>query len=359
MMNVIVIGGGLSGLLVARELAIAGAKPRILELGSLGREASWAGGGILSPLYPWRYDPAVTDLTRISQTMYPELCEALRVDTGIDPEFTPGGMYVLDAEEVGEANRWARLHDCVIEMLGPDDLERREPQLTAPGGALWLPHVAQLRNPRILQALKRDLEQRGVALDEQTPVGELVVEQGRVTGVIAGGATLTADAVVVTAGAWSRDILRGVGVDLDVFPVKGQMLLYKLAVAPLRSVVVSAGHYLVPRRDGHLLVGSTMEETGFDKATTEKARGELQGAAATMLPALAACVPVQHWAGLRPGSPRGVPFIGPIPGIDGLFVNAGHFRNGVAMGPAAARLAVDWVLGRVPCVAQHAYLAGT
>jgi glycine oxidase len=166
---------------------------------------------------------------------------------------------------------------------------------------------------------------------------------------------LSAKRIVVAGGAWSEQILAELHKGLEVEPVKGQMLLYKAEPGLVHRVVLSGGHYIIPRCDGHVLAGSTLEYAGFDKTITEQGRQQLQSAAEAIMPALADVPIVNHWAGLRPGSPDGIPYIGQHPRIKGLFVSVGHFRNGVAMGAASARLLADLILERNPIVDPAPY----
>jgi glycine oxidase len=177
----------------------------------------------------------------------------------------------------------------------------------------------------------------------------------RVTGVAVAGGGLEADAVLVTAGAWSGGLLEGVGLRLPVRPIRGQMLAFAGEPGRVRRIVLAGGRYVIPRRDGHVLVGSTLEDAGFERATTAAAREDLAAAAARIVPGLAELPLARHWAGLRPGSPDGVPWIGPVEGVPGLFVNVGHYRNGVVLGPASARLAADLILGRSPILDPAPY----
>ncbi|HEM47619.1 MAG TPA: FAD-dependent oxidoreductase, partial [Alphaproteobacteria bacterium] len=165
---------------------------------------------------------------------------------------------------------------------------------------------------------------------------------------------LGADTVVVAGGAWSAEIMREM-IPLDVVPVRGQMLLFRAAPETLHRILLQEGRYVIPRRDGRVLAGSTLEYVGYDKSVTEQARAELWEAAVRLVPALADCPVENHWSGLRPGSPEGIPFIGKVGNISGLYVNAGHFRNGVVLGPASARLLADLILERSPIVDPAPY----
>lgn len=355
-MDYLIIGGGISGMLTARELVLAGARVRLLERQQLGQESSWAGGGIISPLYPWRYPEAVSFLADWSQANYQQLASALTLETDIDPEWTQSGLLMLDTDERDEAVEWSVNYGASLEYLQGMALRRCEQALADDiDEGLWMPEVAQVRNPRLLQALRAELELRGVLISEQCEVTDILLEGGRVLGVESSGGRIEADNVIVCSGAWSGQLLNGLGTELAIEPVRGQMLLYQAEPGLLSRIVLSQGHYLIPRRDGRVLVGSTVEHVGFDKSTTDQALTELQCAALSIVPALSQFPIERQWAGLRPGSPDGVPYIGPYPGVEGLYVNAGHYRNGVVLGLSSARLLADLTLGRHPILDPAPY----
>jgi glycine oxidase len=356
MTDCIIIGGGLIGMLTARELAAGGAAVTVLDRGRTGGEASWAGGGILSPLYPWRYADPVSELAAWSQARYPELAGELAEESGIDPQWTRSGLLMLGVEDADLAQAWAGRWGATLEPLDGSAVAACEPALSGSlAEGLWMPDVAQVRNPRLVQALRGSLERRGVRLREGVDVTGLVVSHGRVQGVDTEGGRLAAGAVLMAAGAWSPALLAEAGIGLDVQPVRGQMILFRGSPGLLNRIVLDHGRYVIPRRDGRVLAGSTLEYVGFDKATTTAALDDLKAAAVGLVPALAQLPLERQWAGLRPGSPTGVPFIGAVDGIDGLYVNTGHFRNGVVLGPASARLAADLLLGRSPVVDPQPY----
>ncbi len=340
---VVVVGGGVIGLLTARELALAGREVRLFDQRHLGREASWAAGGILSPLHPWRYPDPVTHLAKASMEAYPALCESLARATGIDPEWTPSGLMRLGEDERTEAQHWAERFAVPLESRHLADVC---PDRAIEGAGLWMPAVAHVRSPRLLRALAAELRQLQVAIHEEAEVTGITRTHARLTGVVVNGETVAASQVVVCAGAWTRALLERYGLALPVRPMRGQMIVIQTPVGFLKPMILKATRYLVPRRDGAVLVGSTMESAGFVKETTEAAREDLIAAAYGICPELAAYPVTHQWAGLRPSSPQGVPFIGEHPEIRGLIVNTGHFRNGIVLAPASARLAADLVLER-------------
>ena len=356
-MKVIIVGAGVMGLLGTYQLATSGALVSLIDAQTVGREASWAGGGIISPLYPWRYSPAVTALAHWSQDFYPCLAERLLADTGIDPEVYVTGLYWFDLEDQVEALAWAEWEGRPLAEVDIGSVYRDLPMLAAGfTRALQMPCVANVRNPRLVRALRQALLQMpNVTLHEHCPVSGFVLDGVRICGVQTAQGELLADRVVLAVGAWSGQLLSTLGVELPVEPVKGQMILYKCAEDFLPSMVLANGRYAIPRKDGHVLVGSTLEYAGFDKTPTDEALASLQASAVALLPALADAEVVGHWAGLRPSSPEGIPFIGEVPDHPGLWLNCGHFRNGLVLAPASCQLLADLMLGREPIVDPAPY----
>ena len=359
MSEVVVVGGGVLGMLTARELVQRGMKVVLLERGEPGQEASWAGGGIVSPLYPWNYVPAISALASWAQESYPQLVQALRAETGIDPELHPCGLLMLDPPDREKALAWGREFGKSVQSVDPAFVSAREPDATTTfKDALWLPYVSNVRNPRLLQALHKSLSQHPQCrIYAHRPV-DRIEETGSSVLISAGTERFQGDQVVVCAGAWVAPLLQQFDLALPVVPVRGQMLLFEPRPGLINSIILKDGKYVIPRRDGHILAGSTTEEVGFDKTTTTDARALLLQHALDIVPALASVPVVQQWAGLRPGSPGGIPFIGAVPGASRVFVNAGHYRNGLVLAPASARLMADLVTGQTPIVDPAPYAPG-
>lgn len=361
----LIVGGGVIGLLLARELSSEGASVTVIERGKCGMEASWAGGGIVSPLYPWRYTHAVTALASSAQKAYPILTSSLLDETGIDPEWERTGLLMLDAEDAGEALGWAGSLDKAMQLLSSESIYQREPAL-APGfgQGLWMPEVANIRNPRLLKALLKSLQlQPRVRLLQHSCVTGFIQRSGQRELSLQGVELLChghhekilGGHVVVAAGAWTGHLFKSLRMHVPVKPVKGQMLLLKPVKKIIKSIVLTKGRYLIPRRDGHILVGSTLEYTGFDKSISAEAKQSLLAAAIALVPELKTAPIVAHWAGLRPGTTQGAPFIGMVPSFRNLSINAGQFRNGLVLAPASAGLHADILLGRPPRVDPSPY----
>jgi glycine oxidase len=270
-------------------------------------------------------------------------------------------MLFFDVADQQVAQDWARQQGGVeAEWLAPSAARQVESAVAADlGPALWMPGVAQIRNPRLLAALTAELRQSGVEFRQNCTVRGFLSKGGSLTGIRTSAGDIATTRCVVAAGAWSAQLLAQTGLALPVRPVKGQMLLFYAPSLELKRILIKDGHYVIPRLDGHILTGSTLEETGFDKSTTPGAFEELREAAIHLAPGLAAAPVVRHWAGLRPGSPEGIPFIGPHPAIAGLYVCTGHFRYGIVLGPASARLLVDCALDREPLIDLGQFLPPT
>jgi glycine oxidase len=315
----LIIGAGVIGLSTAYELSFSGASVVVIDRGRVGRESSWAGAGILSALLPWEYSLSVNRLTSHGAAIYPQWVAALEAESGLPVEYEVCGMRVLPPFDASAALSWCAENNVRAEM----SVEKN----------IWMPDVAQVRPPRLIAALKQALLNRGVKIVENVEALSLEAQHGRVTGIASQGGKLQAGEYVLTAGAWVNNLSINNNSN-DLRPVLGQMLLFKSEPGRLKHIIYRDGKFVVPRRDGHILVGSTLEETGFDNRTTEHAKIELHHAGAVMFPHLSLLQPISHWAGLRPGSKDNIPLIDCHPDWKNCYINAGHFRYGLTMAPA-------------------------
>ncbi len=354
--DVVVIGGGVIGLLTAREFALAGARTALIERNTVGQEASWAGGGMLFPLYPWKLPETIIALCLKSLEIYPKLADDLRHTTGIDIELINSGMLVCKVSQDAETVAWCNRHEIRAEYPNESEIRTLIPNLDSNiEQALWLPEVCQIRNPNFTNALKRDLCNRGVSIFEGQEATRLVRQGTRIQRLDTTNNSYIADHYVLAAGAWTQTLLESNYSGPDISPAKGEMLLYKTRPNLLQRIILADGMYLIPRQDGHILVGSTLEFSGFDKTLTQTAKKALQDFAHSIFPPLSQYRIKKHWAGLRPACASGIPVIGPDPTIENLSFNSGHFRNGFCMAPASAQMLVDLVLMRTTQLPAQPY----
>ncbi|KPV39092.1 hypothetical protein AN478_12360 [Thiohalorhabdus denitrificans] len=362
--DTVVIGGGIIGLTTALALSERGQTVTVVDPGRREGVSSWAGGGILSPLYPWRQHPAVNALAKRSQQVYPELCRQVRDRTGIDPELRSLGMLYADFPSHPPLDRetardWAREQGVEFQELGGDELPAAEPELSPVAEyGMRMPGISWVRNPRLMRGLRSLALDGGVEILDGALALRLREQGGTIRGVETDAGSVEADRVVVAAGPWSTQLLGQVGWDLPVRPVKGTMLLLQGWHPVLEQVVMTGSHYLIPRADNRILVGSTTEEAGFDNRTVLGSVRALSQAAVEMVPETANLELETFWSGLRPGSPDERPFVGPVPGVDGLYVSSGHYRNGVVHAPASAELLAAQMTGSEPPLDPEPFAPG-
>jgi glycine oxidase len=377
MTDVVIIGGGVVGLTTACELSGRGCTVTVLDRSQPGREASWAGAGILPPGRPG--DPAhpLAPLFAESRRLWPGLSWALKEQTGLENGFRRCGGIELSADaSVDEltraAHEWRRA-GVVAELLSPGDLRHMEPGLE-PAPAFHLPELCQIRNPWHLRTLLEACRRQGVQVLPDEPVVDWDLGDGRILAALTPHRRVVGGQFLVTSGAWTSHVLspRGDGtavtaagrtppgrhVELTIEPVRGQMVLLSLPEPVLSRVVECGPRYLVPRSDGRILVGSTEEWVGFEKRNTAEAVHGLLTFARRLVPRLADATFEQSWSGLRPHSPDGLPLIGRLAGTANGFVAAGHFRDGLFLSPITARLISQLLTGETPSLSLTAFDPG-
>ena len=343
-----IIGCGINGLLTARKLINTGATVTIFEKNQLGQESSWAGGGILLPLYPWRQDQAITELVKHSIKLYPTLIKDLLQQTGIDPEWIASGLLISKNPDIQQAESWCQ-HNKI--PCYPGTAEQLSPFHTETLNPIWLPSIAQARNPRLLKALIQDLKSKNVVFKENSSLQEVQISKNRINSITTSIEKSSVNHLILTTGAWTGKLWQAMFASSntnppEIFPVKGQMLLFAAKPDTLTHMILDDSRYLIPRRDGKILAGSTVEKLGFNKEITGDAKQQLSAFAINLFPALADFPIIDHWAGIRPGTQHGIPYISKHPEIDNLSINAGHFRNGLVMAPASAQLLTNLIMGQ-------------
>jgi glycine oxidase len=341
MLDVAVLGGGVIGCAVARELARAGFGVTLFERGRVGREASAAAAGMLG-VQADTDDDVMLHLGVESRHLYPELLAALRDETGMVVEFWREGTLAVafngaEAARLDARRTWQQEAGADSERLEPRQIAALEPRLSRRviAGALF-PLDGRVDAAALTQALARAAVAAGCVLREGEEVRSVVAEQGRITGITTAGGRVPCGAVVNAMGAWAGRV-RGT-TPLPVRPVRGQIAVVRAARPSFRHTVCSARAYAVSRRDGRVLLGSTLESAGFDKHVSAGGIAGILDAALELAPELGALPLSDAWSGLRPGSADGRPIVGADPAVRGYYVATGHYRNGVLLAPITARL---------------------
>lgn len=358
--DVLVVGGGAIGLSLAWELSKRGQRVCVVDAGRVGRATSWAGAGILPPTALAAAADPYEQLRSLSSRLHANWAEQLLATTGIDTGYLAcGGIYLgrtLAENATLQGNQfWWSEHAIPFERWDLQRLREREPHLNHAllqsenrVQAWWLPSECQIRNPRHLQALSMACQQQGVELLEMASVRELDRTNESVrAAVLEDGTRLFAGQVCLASGAWTRQFLDSLNLATGLMPVRGQIVLFRTSQPLLSSVVNDGNRYLVSRSDGRLLAGSVEEEVGFACETTPDAIRLIQAWAEELLPAVAGQVE-QTWAGLRPGTYDGLPYLGSVPGFANLFVAAGHFRSGLHLSTGTAAVMADLMCGQSP-----------
>ncbi|HZP40695.1 MAG TPA: glycine oxidase ThiO [Candidatus Binatia bacterium] len=353
--DVLVIGGGVVGCAVADALAATGRTVLVVDRGALGAEASSAAAGVLAAASGSEPAGPRLALRRASLELFPALAARLRDETGVDPGWTRSGVLELLLDPAGVADAEARAarrraEGFRVERLDAPALRAEAPAANpAAAGALLFPDDAQVVAPRLVEALAASARRRGAELVAGAEVRDVAWDGARIARVHVNADTVTPGTVVLAAGAWSPGV-PGLVPRLGVVPARGQMVALRPAAPAGPRILTWADGYLVPRADGEVLVGATVEDAGFAKAVTSAGLAALAGKVAAIAPALAAAPVVRAWAGLRPHAPAGGPILGRVPETENLVVATGHHRNGVLLAPITAAVVAAVVAGAPPPV---------
>jgi glycine oxidase len=352
--DVAVIGGGIMGSAVALRLAQRGIAVTVIERGIPGAEASSAAAGILGPQMEAEGPGPLLELGLKSRALYPALAAELRDLTGIDVGYDRSGVLMVAFDEGGEAalssrRAWQLARGLRVESLSSDAARAREPAL-APGvrAALAFTDDAQVVARDLARAFSQAAAVAGARFLTGRYVRRVVIENGGVTGLELDGERLAAGSVVVAAGSWSG-LVEGAGVPAAVVrPARGQIVSIETRPPLFRHVVTAPGGYLVPRRDGTVLAGSTLEMAGFRKEVTVGGLASILTMAKTVFPALADAPVTASWSNFRPFTEDHLPVMGAT-GVRGLVLATGHFRNGILLAPITAQAIAELVAtGKAP-----------
>jgi glycine oxidase len=334
--DAIIAGGGIMGFSLALALRRHGAQVLLVERGEPGREASYAAAGMLADLDPHTLQ-ALRPIAVASARLYPEFVHEIQDESGVNVD-------LRDFETIYFPDANTTLASLAAEMTATDALQHLEPALAFTGVA-WLLQERSVDPRALMDALVKAAKHRGVDVSSGLTVTGIIVQGGAVQGVRTNRTEFHAPVVVNCCGAWAGEID---GARTPAKPVKGQMLSL---IAPrkdfVRHVIRAPEVYLVPRSDGRILVGSTVEEVGFDKRVTPEVIQRLHQKASELAPELGEARMLEAWAGLRPGTPDCLPIMG-RGDVDGYFINTGHFRNGILLAPIAASLMTQMIRGVPP-----------
>ena len=341
--DVVVVGGGIIGCSIALRLAQSGLRVAVIERGQIGREASWAAAGMISPQTEASGPGPFFDLCLRSRSLYPEFAAEVTELSGIDVEYRDQGSLCvqLTEDDRRHARQWTTWQSDAalrIESIPLDTMRKLEPAVTESAtGAVFVPSDHQVENRRLMNGLELALRKLGVeAIENQTASG-LIVDRNGVTGILCGSQQIDAGWVVIAAGCWSGQLLEPLGLKVETIPARGQMVALRGVQTPINHVLHSTNCYVIPRRDGRILVGATVEYVGFQKGITAGGISSLLAAAIEVAPALTSCEIVEAWSGLRPDTPDHLPILG-LSGVDNLVLATGHFRNGILLAPITADL---------------------
>jgi len=324
--KIAIIGGGIIGCLTAIKLKESGFEVLVVDKHEIGKESSWAGAGILFPLMPWNYEPKVYELCMLASSFYEAFSKKLYDSTGIDPEYKKTGMTLIPPYEKDAVIEWANLQNLPFKETVFRNSE-----------SIYFPSIAQIRSPRLMKAIKLFMEKMEIKIIENMELAEIQDEEGIVRKwPTKNNSSILADYFVITSGAWTSNLKENY--KSKIYPVRGQMIQYKASNLKIKNILYSNDFYILQRKDGVIIAGSTIEEVGFDETVTINKKEVLMRKAETLIPDLADVQVENHWAGFRPGTKKNIPFIQKDDNYENVFVNSGHFRYGLTMAPQSAEM---------------------
>lgn len=323
-LKIAVVGGGIVGCLSAIRLQESGFDVTLVDKSKIGQESSWAGAGILFPLMPWEYDPRIFELCKSASRFYREFSKKLWETTKIDPEYIESGLICIPPFDKNKMLDWSQQNNFDVKDFIFKDSH-----------SYLFSSVAQIRPPRLMRAIKIFMKSIGIRVIENTSLIKLKGDENNIKKWPAtNGDSISADIFVLTSGAWSAELKENYR-DI-IYPVRGQIIQYKPCELKINHIFYSDDFYVLQRKDGVIIAGSTLEHVGFKKDIQPSAIEELMKKTAELIPELRGIKPEKHWAGLRPGSKGNIPFIEKDEYYDNIFINSGHYRYGVTMAPKSS-----------------------
>jgi glycine oxidase len=352
--DLLIIGGGIIGLSLARALHKKGFKRiTILEKGETGKEASYAAAGMLAVQSETNQPDIFFNFCSESNKLYPQFAEELFDETGVDIELDKEGtLYVAftenDTEKIRERYEWQKKAGLTVEKLSAIETHKLEP-FVSPDilGSLYFPNDWQVENRKLLHALEKYCEFGGIEIRENVEIKNLLIENQKIIGAETSSEKFHAEIVVLATGAWTSLIKAAEFTLPQIKPIRGQIIEFYTAKRLFGKVIYSPRGYLVPRSDGRILAGATVEDAGFDKTVSKSATEFLRENALEIAPSLININIHDQWVGLRPFASDGLPVLGGIRGIENLFVAAAHYRNGILLAPLTAKILADKIANKI------------
>ncbi|MBL8813164.1 MAG: glycine oxidase ThiO [Planctomycetaceae bacterium] len=351
--EILICGGGVVGLTTAYVLAQRGVRVTVADVSATGQEASWAGAGMLPPGFRMNADSAELRIRSYSHSLWPSFVQKLREQTGMDNGYVVcGAIEFPDSHQTCQSLLQSAVNDGVVaEQQLSSQLRPMVPGLGNEWqSGVWLPQFAQVRNPRHLQALRAACVRLGVIIAEHQASLRLERDEQKLVSARSTTDVFRFDRVLVAAGSWSSLVLAELGITIPVKPVRGQIVQLRMDRLPFRCVLEVGRRYLVPRPDGLILIGSTEEDVGFQKANTADGVSSLLDFACSLVPELRQASIVKMWSGLRPYSSDELPLLGQIGDFQNLFIGTGHFRAGLQMSPATGTILADLLTDNEPSI---------
>ena len=351
--NILIVGGGVIGLSLARELHKKGIrKITILERGKLGQESSFAAAGILAPQAEAEKADVFFQFCNDSKNLYTNFAEQLFAETDVDIELDRNGTLYLafsetDAAEIRRRFEWQKKAGLAVEHLSANEARKAEPFVSPDVRvAMFFPNDWQVENRKLLVALQKYAKPNDIEIVENAEVKSLIIKNGKVVGAETTEGKTFAETVVLATGAWTSLIESGENAlsQLKVKPIRGQMLSFRTAKRLFSKIIYSPRGYLVPRVDGRILIGATVEDAGFDKNITSSGTNFLLETASEISPSLVSLEISDKWAGLRPFAADGLPILGAFPEIENLHIATAHYRNGILLAPLTAKILADKIV---------------